>query len=458
MIASLPTRLGFFGKLPAVGDFVRRGLPPEFLQAWDPHFQQAVDTSRRRFGQRWNDAWRTSPTWRFLLPPGMCGGQAWTGVMGPSNDRVGRGFPMVMATPWRVDPSSVRQLLRGGRWFDAVTALHRHAQTDHTFDADALAEAITRLPDFSPLDATSPLDHLPGHASHWRLPLPSSTAHEATLHDAWRRLEARPGGWCLWWTADPTTTPTLLATRGLPHDYDVLLESAHAAPSTRKTHPSPLPRIDDPGEDLPLADIDAPVLRIDERRMTVVCADDGAGRAAHAIRSAARMHAGVIDALRGGLLALHTMLRQRGDHLAQPLAVDGAVVAAQWSDGQARLLRIGAAAAWHWRRGQLRAVFANAPARSDGGLDDLLFGPAGSIRPGLGGAAVPHVDEAVCALAPGDRLMLVATRALCALPDAWFSDALGHADAEGARRRLASVAGLRSDATTWPIGVIDIPL
>lgn len=465
MNAPIATRVGFFGKLPAVGDFVRRGLPLDFLRTWDGHFQNAIDTGQSRLGHHWHNAWHASPVWRFLLPPGTCGEHAWAGVMGPSSDRVGRGFPMVMATPWCADPSSVRQLLRGGHWFDALTALYRHAQSDRSFDADALADAIERLPPLAPIDATAPIDDLPGHADHWRMPLPTATAHEATLHDAWRRLEARTGHWCLWWTAEDSAPPALLATRGLPTDYSMLLEAIHeplAEPIPdvpAPTAPSAWPP--DITGHLPPVNRIAPVLRIDERRMTVVCADDAAvdatGRAVHAIRSAARMHAGGIDALRGGLLALHPLLRSSGDDLIDPLAVDAAVVAAQWSGGQARLLRIGAAAAWHWRRGQMRSVFAGAPPHGDGGLDDLLFGPAGHLRPGLGGTSPPSVDEAACALAPGDRLLLVATRTLCGLPEAWFADALSQPDSEDTRRRLAGVAGLRSDPSTWPIGVIDIP-
>jgi type VI secretion system protein ImpM len=41
----------------------------------------------------------TFPVWRFLLPVGVLGSTAWTGVLMPSVDRVGRYFPLTLATP-----------------------------------------------------------------------------------------------------------------------------------------------------------------------------------------------------------------------------------------------------------------------------------------------------------------------------------------------------------------------
>jgi type VI secretion system ImpM family protein len=469
MNAMTDTRLGFFGKLPALGDFARRGLPPAFVQPWDDGMQQAMAAARQRHGARWQDAWRAAPTWRFLLAPRVCGEQAWAGIVGPSSDRVGRGFPMVMATPWTTDPSWVRHLLRATRWFGALAALHRRAQVTHGLDADALAAAIVQLPGPEAIDTAAGLATLPGHAGHWRLPLADACAYEAALLDSWQQLARRPEPWCLWWTDERTAAPAVLATRGLPTDYTLLLDEAATrggAPAPSVASPSiasdtarhelapSMPR----GSILAVAP--TPVIHLRDRNMAVVCADDAQTpddmRIAQAVHGLAGQHDG-IDTLRDALLSLHAHLGERRvDPVGAPLA-DTAVVAAQWNGGHARLLRIGAAAAWHWRRGRLRPVFATVTAPNDGGLDDLLFGPAGPARPGLGGMLPPRIDDAPCALAPGDRLLLVATRALCGLPEARFADALAHADPDHVRGRLGQVAGLRSHPSTWPIGVIDIP-
>ena len=90
---------GFYGKLPSHGDFVSRRLPREFLDVWDSWLQQAVAESKARLGSDWLDAYLNSPIWRFALMPGICGDQAYLGLMMPSIDRVGRYFPLTVAAP-----------------------------------------------------------------------------------------------------------------------------------------------------------------------------------------------------------------------------------------------------------------------------------------------------------------------------------------------------------------------
>lgn len=88
---------GFYGKLPAVGDFVSRRLPRSFIDPWDQWLQNAVASSRERLEARWLDLYLTSPIWRFALAADVCGPTAWAGVLMPSVDRVGRYFPMTIA-------------------------------------------------------------------------------------------------------------------------------------------------------------------------------------------------------------------------------------------------------------------------------------------------------------------------------------------------------------------------
>jgi type VI secretion system protein ImpM len=89
---------GFFGKLPARGDFVRDGLPGSFVGPWDDWLRLALAGSRDMLGSEWLDAWMEAPVWRFALAPGLCGTAAALGVMLPSVDRAGRYFPLTFAT------------------------------------------------------------------------------------------------------------------------------------------------------------------------------------------------------------------------------------------------------------------------------------------------------------------------------------------------------------------------
>lgn len=88
---------GFFGKLPILGDFVTRRLPNDFIACWDGWLQRAIASSKEELGDNWLKYYLTSPIWRFTLSSGICGPQAWAGVVMPSVDRVGRYFPLTIA-------------------------------------------------------------------------------------------------------------------------------------------------------------------------------------------------------------------------------------------------------------------------------------------------------------------------------------------------------------------------
>jgi type VI secretion system protein ImpM len=131
-----PPLAGLFGKVPAHGDFVRRGLPSSFVTPWDEWLQAAVAAARAQLGARWEDAWDNAPAWRFALPAGACGPDAVAGVMLPSQDQVGRRFPITLAAllPPGASPPDPD-------WFDAVEAAALAGLAGHA-DADALSAAL----------------------------------------------------------------------------------------------------------------------------------------------------------------------------------------------------------------------------------------------------------------------------------------------------------------------------
>jgi type VI secretion system protein ImpM len=93
----LAPRLGFSGKLPARGDFVARGLPRGFTEAWDAWLSEVMPGSRAILGEAWLPAWMEAPIWHFALPGGLCGPDAVAGVLLPSVDRAGRHWPLTLA-------------------------------------------------------------------------------------------------------------------------------------------------------------------------------------------------------------------------------------------------------------------------------------------------------------------------------------------------------------------------
>lgn len=99
---------GFFGKIPARGDFVRAGLPRSFTDPWDDWMQSVLAGSREVLGEAWLAAWMEAPIWHFRLPAGQCGPAPAIGVWMPSIDAAGRHFPLTLAHcgPLPADPAA----------------------------------------------------------------------------------------------------------------------------------------------------------------------------------------------------------------------------------------------------------------------------------------------------------------------------------------------------------------
>jgi len=121
---------GWYGKMPAAGDFIARRLPAWFSEPWDAWLQAAMTGSRERLGAGWEDAFLSMPAWRFVLGSGVVSGNAWAGLMVPSIDSVGRHFPLTVASALpdeRLD--AVATLLAAAPWFEAIEAIAFSALT-----------------------------------------------------------------------------------------------------------------------------------------------------------------------------------------------------------------------------------------------------------------------------------------------------------------------------------------
>lgn len=109
---ALVGEFGFYGKIPALGDFVARGLPRDQIGAVDEWTQQGL-FALRAAAEGWLDSYLVSPVWQFVLPSGFWAPTPLCGLLMPSVDRVGRYFPFFTcaplaavsngdaATPWR---------------------------------------------------------------------------------------------------------------------------------------------------------------------------------------------------------------------------------------------------------------------------------------------------------------------------------------------------------------------
>lgn len=132
---------GFFGKLPARGDFVARSLPPGFREVWDGWLSRVVADSRCWLEggpeERWGRVFAAAPVWRFALGPDVAGPQALCGLLVPSIDNAGRAFPLTLV--------AVSSDGAGSGWFDQAEAMLLDV-LDRGGEPEELAAALTNLP------------------------------------------------------------------------------------------------------------------------------------------------------------------------------------------------------------------------------------------------------------------------------------------------------------------------
>lgn len=118
-----PVAAGLFGKVSTHGDFVARGLPPALVAAWDDWLQRGLQASRQQLGPAWLAHYLCSPVWRFALEPGVLDADAWSGVLMPSVDRVGRHFPLLLAAPGHGGPPEAAG--EAACWYERLDQLAR---------------------------------------------------------------------------------------------------------------------------------------------------------------------------------------------------------------------------------------------------------------------------------------------------------------------------------------------
>jgi type VI secretion system protein ImpM len=136
---------GIYGKLPAHGDFVDRGLPVSFIKQWDQWLQQAFAASGECLGKGWLTTYLTSPIWRFVQSEGVIDGRGWAGILVPSVDSVGRYFPLTLAMPLQANEKPARFLADNVDLFTVWESIALQALQE-TLNADALFTQLSQSP------------------------------------------------------------------------------------------------------------------------------------------------------------------------------------------------------------------------------------------------------------------------------------------------------------------------
>ena len=261
--------VGFYGKLPSHGDFLRRRTSDAFVEAWDGWLRQCIADSRATLGEHWLEVYLTSPAWRFICAPGACGPASVMGVTAPSVDRVGRYFPLTVVA--ELPPAT--PLLATASWaapfFDEAERLIVETLAaddvdfdlfdDRVIDLAATLEQSRRAPRTVLDPAASTL--LTDDAPIWQVSIGSSS-HLASVFEQLlsQQLSALYRPLTLWWTeGSANVEPSCLLLRGLPHPaaFAAFLDGAwarHGWPSiptrVEGERPQPAAVADDDGAPL----------------------------------------------------------------------------------------------------------------------------------------------------------------------------------------------------------------
>ena len=138
------TPAGWYGKLPALGDFASRRLSPGFVEIWDAWLQRGLAASQSELGADWLERYLTSLVWHFVLHPGVVGNEAWAGIVMSSVDRVGRYFPLTICAAIDAPGDSVGwDKLES--WLDALEVAARSV-LDVDAELDTFEGTLTGLP------------------------------------------------------------------------------------------------------------------------------------------------------------------------------------------------------------------------------------------------------------------------------------------------------------------------
>jgi type VI secretion system protein ImpM len=230
--------LGWYGKLPSLGDFASRRLPAGFLEVWDEWLSGGIAAWRERDPESWLEDYLAGPSLRFLAMPGAVPGfsYGWTGVVMPSVDRVGRYFPLTLAQPLARIPTGsagVRELLA---WLQRLDDLALDALQDD-WSVEHLESELERLGSFP---------HTTGDAQAMQIPSAPALLEFRLSADPASWLEALAGtsllntleSKVLWLCTDAAGQPLVRISTGLPREHDFTTLLRRIAPTLQPSQPT----------------------------------------------------------------------------------------------------------------------------------------------------------------------------------------------------------------------------
>ncbi|HEY2433464.1 MAG TPA: type VI secretion system-associated protein TagF [Vicinamibacterales bacterium] len=234
-------QVGFYGKLPSHGDFLRRRVSDAFVDAWDGWLRECLASSQTALGGRWLDVYLTSPAWRFACAAGACGPLPVLGVVAPSVDQVGRYFPLTLVAELPAETPLVSAASNSDRFFETAEHLVIETLATERVDFDRFDRRVAALEQELGALALPPSLALEAEATAiltdspraWHLPLGTSSDVRSAFEQLLSlHLESKYRPLVLWWSeGSAVVEPSCLIVKGLPPPtlYPAFLEGAWPA-------------------------------------------------------------------------------------------------------------------------------------------------------------------------------------------------------------------------------------
>jgi type VI secretion system protein ImpM len=216
-------QIGFFGKLPSLGDFASRRLSGDFVAGWDHWLQQGISTARDALGGEWAETYTRAAAWRFALEAGACGPHAWIGALIPAHDRVGRQFPLTIGCRLSSEACALMAAAQAERWYLAAEDVLSQALSEGT-SIESFDAAVSNLAPLLPasglgISAAPDLmacEHILQSDGAFRSPLPSRGLDCLLAQMCAERLARSAPPLSVFWCESTAAEPLLYTSRGLP--------------------------------------------------------------------------------------------------------------------------------------------------------------------------------------------------------------------------------------------------
>ncbi|BCL70010.1 type VI secretion system protein ImpM [Vibrio nigripulchritudo ATCC 27043] len=203
---------GYFGKVPAKGDFIQESLPQDFLKSWQDWQQAVLAVSREQMEESWTQHYMNAPIWHFALSPNVCGENTVIGTMIPSVDSVGRYYFFTLARP--VEGSAI-SYWQDRKWSEAAEDRALEVLDDN-FQLEAWTPLLTNEHWEAVLTRSPVLKATPVNGEFQNLLFEEQIPLESN-HLLQHLLKTQLPRTCYWWTEGSETIPAISTfTDGLP--------------------------------------------------------------------------------------------------------------------------------------------------------------------------------------------------------------------------------------------------